>query len=236
MNGRPRVWAVVPAAGAGRRMGGALPKQYLELNGKPLLEHTLRRLLGFADMAGLVLVVAESDERWGPVVEAIADERLQVARGGAERCHSVLNGLRALAGCADGDDWAMVHDAARPCVRHADLERLLAKLASEAAGGLLGIPVRDTMKRTDDAGHVTATVDRDALWHALTPQVFRYRMLLHALEDAVGAGVTVTDEAAAMERAGHRPLMVEGCGDNIKVTRPEDLILAGFYLQQQEQP
>ncbi len=235
MSENPSAWAVVPAAGAGRRVGGELPKQYLTLNGRPLLDHTLRRLLGYPRIAGLVLVVAPGDERWAPVVAALGDTRLQVVAGGAERCHSVVNGLRFLSDRAAADDWALVHDAARPCVRHHDLDRLFAALEDHPVGGLLGIPVRDTMKRTDAACRVIETVDRERLWHALTPQVFRYRRLLQALDGALAAGVAVTDEASAMERDGHRPLMVEGHGDNIKVTRPEDLALAGFYLRQQEQ-
>lgn len=154
--------------------------------------------------------------------------------GGVERCHSVLNGLHALAARAAEHDWIMVHDAARPCVSHSDLDRLFAAIRDEPAGGLLGMPVRDTMKRAGADSHVMETVDRDRLWHALTPQVFRFQMLLEALEGAIQTGVSVTDEAAAMEHAGHRPLMVEGRADNIKVTRPEDLDLAAFYLRQQE--
>ena len=132
------------------------------------------------------------------------------------------------------DDWVLVHDAARPCLRRSDIDRLLERLAGHPVGGLLGVPVRDTMKRTDDTGLIERTVTRDNLWHAYTPQMFRFAMLRDALEEALRRKLLVTDEASAMELAGHRPLMVEGHGDNIKITRPEDLALAAFYLAQQE--
>lgn len=234
MTKTPSVWAIVPAAGAGRRMEAGLPKQYLQLNGKTLLQHTLSRVLDYPGLSGVVVVVAPGDRRVNDVANAFKESRLEVVTGGVERCHSVLNGLHALAARAAEHDWIMVHDAARPCVSLRDLDRLFAAIRDEPAGGLLGMPVRDTMKRAGADSHVMETVDRERLWHALTPQVFRFQMLLEALEGAIQAGVSVTDEAAAMERAGHRPLMVEGRADNIKVTRPEDLDLAAFYLRQQE--
>lgn len=216
-------------------MGAGLPKQYLELNGRTLLQHTLQRVLSYTRVKGLVLVVAANDRRWVDIVARLADDRLETVTGGTERFQSVLNGLRALRSRAQSDDWVMVHDAARPCVRHSDLDRLFMAIEGEPAGGLLGMRVRDTMKRSADDQHVTATVDREGLWHALTPQVFRYRLLLDALEQTARDTVLVTDEAAAMERCGYHPLMVEGRGDNLKVTRPEDLALASFYLRQQEE-
>lgn len=235
MSGLRNVWAVIPAAGSGSRMGAGLPKQYLELNGRTLLQHTLQRVLSYTRVKGLVLVVAANDRRWVDIVARLADDRLETVTGGTERFQSVLNGLRALRSRAQSDDWVMVHDAARPCVRHSDLDRLFMAIEGEPAGGLLGMRVRDTMKRSADDQHVTATVDREGLWHALTPQVFRYRLLLDALEQTARDAVLVTDEAAAMERCGYHPLMVEGRGDNLKVTRPEDLALASFYLRQQEE-
>jgi len=235
MSGLRNVWAVIPAAGSGSRMGAGLPKQYLELNGRTLLQHTLQRVLSYTRVKGLVLVVAANDRRWVDIVARLADDRLETVTGGTERFQSVLNGLRALRSRAQSDDWVMVHDAARPCVRHSDLDRLFMAIEGEPAGGLLGMRVRDTMKRSADDQHVTATVDREGLWHALTPQVFRYRLLLDALEQTARDTVLVTDEAAAMERCGYHPLMVEGRGDNLKVTRPEDLALASFYLRQQEE-
>ncbi len=225
-------WAVVPAAGSGRRMGAAVPKQLLKLGGQTVLEHSLDALWSVDMLAGLVLV-SPAD----PAIDGIAaryhDRRLIRAPGGAERCHSVLNGLRALSGIAADRDWVMVHDAARPCVRSSDLLKLVESLANDAIGGLLGVPAHDTMKRTDASGAVQATVPREALWHAQTPQMFRFGRLREVLEAALQAGYEVTDEASAMEHAGEQPQMVEGHADNLKITRPEDLPLAELYLRQQ---
>ena len=227
-----RYWVVIPAAGAGSRMGADMPKQYLPLIGRPVLAHTLERLAGHPRVAGTVVVLAPDDRRWdgldlGPLA------RPRRVDGGAERCQSVLNGLEALAGEAADDDWALVHDAARPCVRREDIDRLLDDLADHPVGGLLGLPVRDTMKRADATGTVRETVSREGLWHALTPQIFRYGRLRRALGTVLESGRLVTDEAQAMELAGYRPQMVEGSPDNIKVTHPRDLALAELFLREQ---
>lgn len=228
-----RCWAVVPAAGSGTRMGAAVPKQYLHLRGRTVLEHTLARLGMHPRIAGIVVALSPSDTLW-PTLRFDFPARLMTTAGGSERCHSVLNGLERLAELAAPDDWVLVHDAARPCLRAADIDHLLAVLA-DGEGGLLGLPLIDTVKRTDEAGHILQTVPREGLWRALTPQMFRFGALRAALRDAVTKGVAVTDEAAAMELAGCRPRIVEGCGDNIKITRPDDLILAELYLQKQEE-
>ena len=214
-------------------MGAALPKQYLEVAGRRVIEHTLARLCAHPRIAG-VMVVLGADDPWWARVSVPPVDRLLTTPGGGERCHSVLNGLRALAAVAAPGDWVLVHDAARPCVRRTDLDRLMDTLADHPVGGLLGLPVRDTMKRADDTGGVTETVSRAALWHAQTPQMFRLAALRAALEAATGGGRLVTDEAEAMELAGFAPRMVEGSPDNIKVTHPEDLALAALFLQAQE--
>lgn len=224
---------MVPAAGTGRRMGGALPKQYLPLLGQPVLAHTLDRLASHSRIQGLAVVTAPGDGYWRDLAYA-CDKPLMTAAGGAERCHSVLSGLHALRQWAAPEDWVLVHDAARPCLRHADIDRLLETLWDHPVGGLLGIRSINTKKRTDAAGNILETVDREQLWRALTPQMFRLGALTSALQSAIAGGALVTDEAAAMEAAGHQARMVEGHSDNIKITRPEDLALAGFYLQQQE--
>ena len=225
-------WAVVPAAGSGRRMGTAMPKQLLGLGERTVLEHSLDALWSIASLTGLVLVSQDD-----PDIEAIAsryrDRRLIRAPGGEERCHSVLNGLKALSGIAADSDWVLVHDAARPCVRTSDLLKLIESLSGHPVGGLLGIPAHDTMKRTNAEGTVQATVPRKALWHAQTPQMFRLGRLREVLEAALSEGYQVTDEASAMEHAGDQPQMVEGHADNLKITRPEDLPLAELYLRQQ---
>jgi len=229
-----RAWAVVPAAGSGRRMGAAVAKQYLPLLGRPLLAHALAPLLASTRLAAVVLCVAPDDRAWRDAAQAGADERLLIAAGGEERCHSVLNGLELLADRAAEDDWVLVHDAARPCLSDAELESLFAALADDPVGGLLAMPLSDTLKAADEAQRVLQTVPRDGLWRALTPQMFRYGLLRRALADAVAAGLAVTDEAAAMERAGYRPALVTGSAANIKVTTPEDLALAEAVLRQRE--
>lgn len=227
----PHYWAMTPAAGAGKRMGATIPKQYLPLVGCPVIAHALDALLSYPPVVGLVVAISPGDEWWPEVAAHIAmDKPLRVVAGGAERCHSVLNGLEALWGWAHPDDWVLVHDAARPCLTTSDLDRLLVELADDPVGGLLAVPVRDTLKEVDNAGRVTATVDRSRLWHALTPQMFRLGMLRDALRATLEAGWLVTDEAAAMEAAGFAPRLVEGRADNVKITRPEDLALAEFYL------
>ncbi len=228
----PRYWGVIPAAGQGTRMGAGRPKQYLELAGRRVLEHTLERLAADPRIAGIVVALGPDDADWGRLTMPAGVE-VRTVTGGAERCHSVLNALASLAGRAAPTDWVLVHDAARPCLRPTDLSRLLDTLAEDPIGGLLAVPVRDTMKRAGAGDRVEATVDRSGLWHALTPQMFRVQALREALGKAIAAGVPVTDEAAAMEWAGHRPRLVTGAGDNLKITRPEDLPLAAYYLAHQ---
>ncbi len=228
----PCYWAVVPAAGAGRRMGGAVPKQYLPLAGGSVLDHTIERLLSVPRIDGLLVALSTDDERWAGSRFA-ADPRVTRVAGGEERCHSVLNALRALAGRADADDWVLVHDAARPCVRPADIDRLIERLRDHPVGGLLAGPLHDTVKRADDLGQIAATLPRETLWRAFTPQMFRLGPLARALEQALADGYLVTDEASAMEHAGFAPLLVEGNPDNIKITRPGDLALAEFFLDRQ---
>lgn len=228
----PRLWAVVPAAGVGRRFGARIPKQYLDLAGRPVIEWTLSVFVEHGHIAGILVALDPQDHLWSAT--AYADHpRVSRVAGGSERCLSVLNALEALARQADPEDWVLVHDAARPCLRGEDLDHLISELALEPVGGLLAVPVRDTMKRADPTDHVAATVDRTSLWHAYTPQMFRLAALTAALRDAIASGDWVTDEAAAMERLGQRPRLVEGHADNIKITRAEDLPLARFFLAQQ---
>lgn len=226
-------WALVPAAGVGRRMGMATPKQYLRLGQRTVLEHTLAALQAEPRIQGVVVVTGAGEPTAEGLLGANESRPVLRATGGAERADSVLNGLERLAGRAGPDTWVLVHDAARPCLRREDLSRLIDTLAEDPVGGLLGTPVRDTMKRADAEGRVETTVPREGLWHALTPQMFRLGLLQQAVRRAVAAGERVTDEASAMEGAGHRPRLVEGHSDNLKITRPEDLLLAEFYLRQQ---
>ena len=233
-NNDPKFWAIVPAAGAGTRMGANMPKQYLMLGDRTVLQHTLDTLLSCQRLSGVILVLSQADEYWTDIAQRYTQQALETVGGGAERCHSVLNGLDHLATHATEHDWVLVHDAARPCVRAEDIERLMSTLESGTEGGLLGVPVADTMKCVDEALYISATVDRDGLWHAYTPQMFRAGALRMALQQAIDNGHTVTDEAHAMELAGYRPRMVQGSRDNIKITLPSDLPLAAFYLQSRQ--
>jgi len=226
-------WLVVPAAGQGRRMGADRPKQYLAIDGRPVLAHTLARLHAAFPAARLCLCLDPEDARFDPAWVPFAEWRR--VPGGAERVDSVANALAAIAGEAGDDDLVLVHDVARPCVTVADLVRLHAVLADDPVGGLLAAPVADTMKRDDGAGRVATTEPRAGLWHALTPQGFRYGLLRRALTAAREAGVAVTDEASAVEALGRFPRLVSGRRDNLKITHPEDLALAGQILAAQRQ-
>lgn len=225
-------WGLVPAAGVGRRVGTGIPKQYLELAGQKVIDLTLATLLDHPLVRGVVVALDPGDALWPETVHA-NHPGVWTCAGGAERCHSVLNALVGLAGRAADDDWVLVHDAARPCLRRADLDRLIAGLEDDAVGGILGVPVRDTMKQAGAADRIEATVPREGLWHAFTPQAFRLGLLRRALETALDAGRLVTDDASAVELLGLHPRLIEGHGDNIKITRPEDIPLAQFFLQQQ---
>lgn len=209
-----------------------LPKQYLKLGSQTILEHTLQRLASVQAIKGIVLALAP-DDAWWPKLNRELDKPLHVVDGGLERCHSVLNCLHFLRNHAHDQDWVLVHDAARPCVRIQDIEKLISAVGENDNGGLLAIQVRDTMKRGLADNTVEKTVDRNHLWHALTPQMFRLGDLIRSLDVALDAAYLVTDDASAMEFNGAHPLLVEGNDDNIKITRPQDLQLASFFLQQQ---
>lgn len=236
MSNTPKYWVLIPAAGFGARMGSAIPKQYLSLLGKTVLEHTLERWLALARIEAVVVVVAENDPYWS-TMPLKQHPKIHTVFGGLERMHSVLNGLQYLQQKADASDWVLVHDAARPCVRHSDVSALMEAVKTHPVGGLLACPVRDTMKRSqtraDSTIDVLETVQRDQLWHALTPQMFRIGQLSTALKSAHEHSQPLTDESAAIERLGLSPLLVEGARDNLKITYPEDLALAQFYLERQ---
>lgn len=229
---KTRCWAVIPAAGTGSRMASSTPKQYLLLNGRTVLEHTLSRFCDHDTIEAVVVVLARDDAYW-PQLDISAHPKIRCAEGGVERMHSVLNGLQRLESEADANDWVLVHDAARPCIRAGDISNLIDQLNDHPVGGLLGWPVRDTMKRVNEMGEVMATIDRAHLWHALTPQMFRIETLKNALRLVVDGDELVTDEAQALERLGQRPKFIKGAPDNIKITLNTDLALAQAYLHAQ---
>lgn len=229
----PAIAAVIPAAGVGKRMQAAVPKQYLTLNGKTILEHSVGRICSQPQVAALWLALDKAD----PYFDAtpLATVAMQRVDGGAERVYSVLNALQQID--AGSYPWVLVHDAARPLIRQADINLLISCCLQAGHGGILACPVRDTMKRGKamaTGNQVAGTVEREQLWHALTPQFFPTLQLRQAITEALAAGVTITDEASAMEWAGQPVLLVEGQADNIKITRPADLTLAACFLDQQQ--
>lgn len=224
---KPSIWSIVPAAGSGRRFGGDLPKQYCDLLGRPVLAHSLSRLLAVEAIRQVVVALHPEDDHWRGLA-VFGEERVVTVAGGAERADSVLAALASLEEVAQDEDWVLVHDAARPCVTVADIRRLIEAVGDHVVGGLLASPVSDTLKRAGDDGQVVETVERRDLWRALTPQMFRFGPLLQSLREAG----PVTDESAALERAGYRPLLVEGSAANIKITHRSDLALAAMILAQ----
>lgn len=230
------IWAVVPAAGIGKRMQSAMPKQYLSLNDRPVIEHTINALLQNKNIAGLVISLQADDAYWSDI-DIRSQKPVLRTTGGKERADSVLNAIDELFNCEQfntATDWVMVHDAVRPCLRQQDIDKLVLEVGEDSNGGLLALPVRDTMKRQGSQATVAATVERENLWHALTPQYFPAASLKEALEKAQLDGLAITDESSAMELAGFSPKLVQGQEDNIKITRPDDLRLASLYLQSKE--
>ena len=229
--GEARCWGVLTAAGSGSRMGGDTPKQYLVVAGATLLEHSLGALLRCEQLAGVVVVLPAGDDR-AATLPVLRDPRVRTVTGASHRGGSVLAGLDTLELLAAPRDWVLVHDAARPCLRLEDLQRLLSTVMAGEAGGILAEPIRDTVKQATGEAMVARTLDRTALWRAQTPQMFRLEELRGALRAAAAAGRVVTDEASAMELAGFPVRLVAGSPSNLKVTVPGDLALAGWYLEQ----
>ncbi|WGY46030.1 MULTISPECIES: 2-C-methyl-D-erythritol 4-phosphate cytidylyltransferase [unclassified Vibrio] len=225
------ITAIVPAAGVGSRMQADRPKQYLTLHGHTVLEHTVEKLLSHPAIGQVVIAVSPGDPYFAELSLA-AHPRVVRVDGGSERADSVLSALNYLCQQQLSNQWVMVHDAARPCVQHADISRLIEAAQEHPVGAILAAPVRDTMKRGDGSGNIDHTVERVALWHALTPQMFRIRPLRDALAQALQQQIAITDEASAFEWLGDKPGLVASRADNIKITQPEDLALADFYLRQ----
>lgn len=245
-DGVDNLYAVIPAAGSGQRMNSAVPKQYLTLDGVTVLQRTVSRMLEIKAIKKVVVVV---DQDGGKNIDSVlqTDDRVDVCIGGDSRAESVRNGLRYLqstiesglqlpdtdANTSSADNWVLVHDAARPCVRTEDISLLIQSVYGSNDGGLLARPVTDTIKKSDSDGRIEDTVDRNFLWSAATPQMFRLDKLLDALQTAIENQVAITDEASAMQRSGYRPALIECHSDNIKITTSSDLVLAQHYLQAQ---
>jgi len=238
-----KYWFIVPAAGCGSRFGSEKPKQYASLAGSTVIENTLERLLELEAQA-LVLAINPDDSYW-PTLEISLHQKIRSCAGGAERADSVYLALQSIASEADASDWVLVHDVARPCVRVADIRLLMNSLSAHPVGGLLASPVSATLKRVGNsqyagtatmktAGEVLETVSRDNLWAAATPQMFRFGLLMKALQQCRDAGISPTDEAGAIERLGLQPEVVEGHSDNLKITQGADLPLAEAVLTYQQ--
>jgi 2-C-methyl-D-erythritol 4-phosphate cytidylyltransferase len=217
-------------------MQSAIPKQYLPLLGRPVILHTIERLCAHPRIRGVIVGVAREDQHWPSLVAKLKrlPKFLGTCPGGETRADTVLNGLKELMQHAQPDDWVLVHDAVRPCVRHGDIDKLISAVGAGEEGGLLAFPVSDTVKRVDNVGRVLETVSREGLWRAATPQIFRINALSQALKKAMKAGKEITDEASAMEAAGGHPSIVACHTDNIKITLADDLALAELYMKQQQ--
>lgn len=222
-------YALIPAAGTGSRMGRDLPKQYLPVCGQPLLYHAIRRLCSALQISRVFVVLAPGDRHFAQYEWSAFATKLRVLScGGATRAASVLNGLTAIQDEIGASDWVLVHDAARPCLAESDLGRLISEVGDDPTGGLLAVPVADTLKRANESARVIATEPREGLWQAQTPQMFRYRLLVDALQGC--DPVTATDESRAVEALGLKPRLVRASAANFKVTYPEDLALAERIL------
>lgn len=226
----PAYWVIVPAAGVGARMGADCPKQYLPLLGKSIIEHTLSRLLTLPQISGIYVSLDVEDTYWQHLAVA-SHPLIYCVEGAAERAGSVLNALIALSDIANVDDWVLVHDAARPCINISDIELLINTVGAHAVGGILGVPVSDTLKKVS-AVNILSTINRADVWQAQTPQMFRLGLLRDCLQRALAEGTTITDEASAVEAFAYQPLIVRGASSNIKITYPDDLVIARFLLQQ----
>jgi len=226
-----RYWAIVPAAGMGLRMGSTVPKQYLPLlDDKTIIEHAVETLCRYPRIEKVVVVLNEDDHHWSEIQPAFSDKIITTI-GGELRAQSVLAGLETLRSLAASDDWILVHDAVRPCLQHKNIDRLIRYVGNHDVGGILGIPVRDTLKQVED-NVIIETIDREQLWSAQTPQMFRYELLTTALKNALSSQKKITDEASAVEYLQKKPIMVQGDPRNIKITYPEDLAIAETYVKE----
>lgn len=234
----PSYWAIVPAAGTGQRFGSQLAKQFQLIGDKMVADHSLSRLLAISSLKKIIVPCDTNCSHWAQV-HSSGDQRVELIAGGVERIHSVLNGLRALADLADPDDWVLVHDMARPCITSADIKKLIDQLQEHPVGGILAVPVSDTLKKIqpvdiEQMSAIETTLDRSDFFAAQTPQMFRYGLLVRALETMLEEQQLPTDEASAIEYLGQQAMIVEGRSDNIKITHPQDLVIAQAIMGYQE--
>ena len=219
-----RIWAVIPAAGVGKRYSSDIPKQYLSLNGMPVLLHSINKFVKLDEIHEILVALNPDDEFWQKL--NFSHPKVKTIHGGSERCNSVNNALEELSGRAENKDWILVHDAVRPCISDFDLKKIIGIVHNEDVGGLLACPILDTIKEVGDNLDVLKTIPREKLWSAMTPQIFRYGLLKKAMNAVLVAGRSVTDEASAIELIGLTPRVVEGDKTNIKITHQQDMVLA----------
>jgi|TARA_B110000977_G_scaffold32797_1_gene43598 2-C-methyl-D-erythritol 4-phosphate cytidylyltransferase len=229
----PKYWAIVPAAGSGQRFGTELAKQFQLLGDHLIAQHSLSRLLNSSTITKIIVPCDITSPYWGKI-PAASDSRVELVTGGSERVHSVLQGLLAIEDQADSNDWVLVHDMARPCITSGDINKLISELADHPVGGILATSVTDTLKTIGTDSHIQATPDRSLYRAAQTPQMFRYGLLLKALETMLSDGQMPTDESSAIEYLGKQAKIIEGRRDNIKITHREDLVIAAAIMKQQE--
>jgi len=226
-----KYWVVIPAAGIGKRMGSDIPKQYVSVRGKTVIEHTIDNFISRKEIQNICISISESDNYWS-TLPISKNKKIITTVGGNERYESVYNGLRALQDKANDDDWVLVHDAVRPCLKKSIIDRLITDISSHDVGGILALPCFETMKRVNNSNEVEETINRETIWRAQTPQVFKYQKLLLAIEKVINENIFITDEAMAMELSNHKPIVILGDENNIKITHKTDLKYLELFLEE----
>lgn len=233
MSNNNRLWVVIPAAGIGKRMGVDIPKQYITVCDKAIIEHTVEKFTSRNDLQGILVALSNSDQHWS-TLELSKNNKITTVTGGEERYKSVYNALCSLKNKADDDDWILVHDAVRPCITTFEIDQFIADLDHlNGIGGILALPCFETMKKANTNHEIEETIDRKFIWHAQTPQMFRYKKLFLAIEKIMNENIFITDEAMAMELAGYKPVLIQGTHSNIKITDQNDLKYLESFLRQE---
>ena len=233
MSNNNRLWVVIPAAGIGKRMGVDTPKQYITVCDKAIIEHTVEKFTSRNDLQGILVALSNSDQHWS-TLELSKNNKITTVTGGEERYKSVYNALCSLKNKAGDDDWILVHDAVRPCITTSEIDQFIADLDHlNGIGGILALPCFETMKKANTNHEIEETIDRKFIWHAQTPQMFRYKKLFLAIEKIMNENIFITDEAMAMELAGYKPILIQGTHSNIKITDQNDLKYLESFLRQE---
>tara|TARA_Y100000817_G_scaffold158440_1_gene123919 strand:- start:72 stop:776 length:705 start_codon:yes stop_codon:yes gene_type:complete len=233
MSNNNRLWVVIPAAGIGKRMGVDIPKQYITVCDKAIIEHTVEKFTSRNDLQGILVALSNSDQHWS-TLELSKNNKITTVTGGEERYKSVYNALCSLKNKAGDDDWILVHDAVRSCITTFEIDQFIADLDHlNGIGGILALPCFETMKKANTNHEIEETIDRKFIWHAQTPQMFRYKKLFLAIEKIMNENIFITDEAMAMELAGYKPMLIQGTHSNIKITDQNDLKYLESFLRQE---